>query len=776
MNRQLYPAVENIFVILSDVRNIVKIFDFISLKIDIFCQIFVKEGKFINELPFCIAPMVRERKSKKYDIEKIHEFIDSVSFSKERKNFSYKEENLESVRKQVSEEPVKAKKKMTSSDLFHIKSESLTPRIVIHKREDIQKKEEKIIQRDLEPKTEEKQKSPGVENVILSTEDLFAEEPLYEIEKVAVGDVVPHIQPIEVSEKSAIQKEFTPIISVRGQAENRLPEWEPVDQNTAVKEITDHEDEKKAEAFLPEFERVDEKQAPLPPPFPEGESKIPSFEQVEFEVTRREKPKIDESEVRKKEKEEKRRKKLEEKQARQATKEKEREAIRLTKEHDKKLRIEQMEVRKKQKEEQRLKDEEKKKAVAEAKEQDREEQRSLKERQQQLQIEKAKLRKKEKEEKKQRKFEEEIKTAVAALVVQKETVPEKTPSEGFAPVEQEEIHEKPLPPQKEEQPKISEWGSREEEIHPDVGEIPAKPKEPPARETIDLFSKEKEREQKHLKMEQKEKQRLERLERKKKEEEDKQRKKLEEKQLGEQLKLEKIDKEERKRKKLEEKHVARQEAKEKQRQEKKQAKDEQRQKQLTLALKEHESRMKENEEQKQKKFVTKMKKDRLTRLVIGKATEPRVEDEREKAEEQKLEKEGERSNAGEPRKLKAIERKMQKEREKKKKEIRKSKAIEEKKAKKTMDLHFEEEINKEKLSGTEEQIDVFDGFDSIDHKTTILLHKNGYTSVEKLREATVKDLMKIGIKKKTAQKIFAESKEFVEWEVLGADEHPEGKI
>jgi len=767
--------------------------------------------------------MVRERKSKKYDIEKIHELIDSVSFSKERKNFSYKEKNLESVRKQLSEELVKAKKKMTSSDLFHTKSESLTPRIVIHKREDIQKKEEKIIQIGLEPKTEEKQKSPGVENVIPSTEDFFAEEPLYEIEKVAVGEVVLHIQPIEVSEKSAIQKEFTPIISVRGQAENHLPEWEPVAQNTAVKEITDHEDEKKAEAFLPEFERVDEKQAPLPPPFPEGESKIPSFEQVEFEVTRREKPKIDELEVKKKEKEEKRRKKMEEKQARQEakekeretirltkehdkklqieqlevrkkqkeeqrlkdeekkkaateTREKERETIRLTKEHDKKLQIEQLEVRKKQKEEQRLKDEEKKKAVAEAKEKDREEQRSLKERQQQLQIEKAKLRKKEKEEKKQRKFEEEIKTAVAALVVQKETVPEKTPSEGFAPVEQEEIHEKPLPPQKEEQPKISEWGSREEEIHPDVGEIPAKPKEPPARETIDLFSKEKEREQKHLKKEQKEKQRLERPERKKKEKEDKQRKKLEEKQLGEQLKLEKIDKEERKRKKLEEKHVARREAKEKRCQEKKQAKDEQRQKQLTLALKERESRMKENEGQKQKKFVKKMEKDHLNKLVIGKATEPRVEDEREKAEEQKLEKEGERSTAKEQRKLKAVERKMQKEREKKEKEIRKSRALEKTKAKKTMDLHFKEEIIKEKLSGTEEQIDVFDGFDNIDHKTAILFQKNGYTSVEKLREATVKDLMKIGIKKKTAQKILAESKEFVEWEVLGADDHPEGKI
>ena len=88
-------------------------------------------------------------------------------------------------------------------------------------------------------------------------------------------------------------------------------------------------------------------------------------------------------------------------------------------------------------------------------------------------------------------------------------------------------------------------------------------------------------------------------------------------------------------------------------------------------------------------------------------------------------------------------------------------------------LHLEEEVIKEKLSGQVQRIDIFVGFDSIDQEIADLLLKSGYTSVEKLREASVKDLMKIGLKKKTAQMILAESGEFVEWEVYDADEHPE---
>jgi hypothetical protein len=118
---------------------------------------------------------------------------------------------------------------------------------------------------------------------------------------------------------------------------------------------------------------------------------------------------------------------------------------------------------------------------------------------------------------------------------------------------------------------------------------------------------------------------------------------------------------------------------------------------------------------------------------------------------------------------------MQKEREKKEKEERKSKRIEAGKEKKKMDLHFEEEILKEKRSSAGKRTDVFHEFDSIDQETAALLNKKGYTSVEKLLEATVKDLMKIGIKKKIAQSILAESKEFVEWKVFEADEGSAGK-
>jgi hypothetical protein len=40
-----------------------------------------------------------------------------------------------------------------------------------------------------------------------------------------------------------------------------------------------------------------------------------------------------------------------------------------------------------------------------------------------------------------------------------------------------------------------------------------------------------------------------------------------------------------------------------------------------------------------------------------------------------------------------------------------------------------------------------------------------------LRQATVKDLIKSGLKKKIAQKIIAECTEFVEWQVFDSIDH-----
>jgi hypothetical protein len=88
-----------------------------------------------------------------------------------------------------------------------------------------------------------------------------------------------------------------------------------------------------------------------------------------------------------------------------------------------------------------------------------------------------------------------------------------------------------------------------------------------------------------------------------------------------------------------------------------------------------------------------------------------------------------------------------------------------------MAVHIQEEIIKGKISGQKERSDAFVAFDGIDEETAIYLFENGYNTVEKLRQTTVKDLMKIGLRKKIAQRIVAECEEFVEWDVYDADEY-----
>jgi len=721
--------------------------------------------------------MVREKKNKIFNIEKLHELIDSASLPKYKNTSSYNDKNLESLLNRLSDEQSKSNKKVTSSNLIHPKSESLTPRVVVHKREDIQKKEERVIQIELGPKAIKKQKEHAFVGLVSPREDLFAEESLYEIEKVAFLEEEPvEVKPTDISKESEVQQEFIQVVSDWEHKEKHLPEWEPVTKETVEKEIFEVKKGKSIETLLPEFERVDEKQSPLPSRSPEKESRIPSFEPVEFEVVREEKQQVERSEVREKEKAELLHKKQEEKQARQEAKEKEREAKRLAKEHDEKLQLEQLDIQKEQREEQKRKDLEKKKAAAEAKEKDLEEQLLIKEREEKLRLERLELRKKEKEKQKPRKSEKEKKSSVTASVDQKKSARVETTNVGAARIKQKQIHKKPLLAQKEEQPMVSDWETLSEETHKtEAGDMPTEPKEPFAHETIELISKEKEREQKRLEKEQNEKKQLERLELKRKEKEELKRKKLQEKQRADLFALKTEDKEQRKQKKLEEKQ-AKQEAKEREREEERRAKAELKSKQRIIALKELELRTKEKEEQKLKELEQKKEKKRLSELgIIGTAKETGLIDERKRAEEQKQINDVVRiaAEAKEQRKLKTFERKRQKERKKTEKEEQKLKAIEEKKARKKMNLHLEEEIVKEKLSGQVERIDIFVGFDSIDQETADLLLKCGYTSVEKLREASVKDLMKIGLKKKTAQMILAESEEFVEWEVYDADEHPE---
>jgi hypothetical protein len=130
--------------------------------------------------------MVRERKTKIIDIEKLHELIDSASLPKERTASSYDNEKLDTFRKRLSDESLKKPKKFFSSDIKHTTSESLKPLVVVRKREEIQKKEEKIIQIDLGPKEIKKQKEDVIVDFIPLKEDLFVGESLYEVEKVTV--------------------------------------------------------------------------------------------------------------------------------------------------------------------------------------------------------------------------------------------------------------------------------------------------------------------------------------------------------------------------------------------------------------------------------------------------------------------------------------------------------------------------------------------------------------------------------------------------------------
>lgn len=710
--------------------------------------------------------MVSERKRKRYDIEKIHEFIDSASLPKQQMPSLYTGKNLESRRKKIDDEPIRSKKKAGSSDRLQTKSDSLTPYVIVRKKEPAPKKEEIMFQLVESPETEKRLEVFTVVRVVPASEDLFSEEALYEIETVTEGEEIQNERRTKELEPFPIQKNVTPTFSIRGGTGENLPKWEPVEEPSAGKEILANYYEKKAAVSLPEFERVDED--PAPPPS-HDKDKMSSYESLEIEVAKEEKPQGDQSE--RKTIERKRLKKTQEKHAVLELKQKEREAKRLKKEQKRKVREEKREVQKRLQEEERLKGEEKKKVAAEAREKEREEQRLLKEREENLRIEQRNVYKIEKEERKRKMAKFKRTPPRTTPVVEEESSRVVTKSEEIPFFKSEQIPETLRLPQKIDHPIDSTRQPVEQAIPEDFTAVP---EIPPAPQTKSL--REDRQEQKRLRKEQKEKQRLERITLKKKEKEEQQQRKQEER-PPDRFTLETIDKAEQKRKKAQEKEAQR-DAKEQERQKKQQAKAQHKKEQLTIGAQDLALRRKEKEKQQQQKEEVWEEKQGLAELPLGESKEPRAENELQKAVEQQQEKEAEQKaveETKEQRKLKAVERKMQKEQEKKEKEERKLEMIEDKKAKKKMELHFEEEIIKEKQSGTGERIDVFEGFDSIDQETATLLYKHGYTSMEKLLEATVRDLVKIGIKKKIAQTILIESKEFVEWKVFDADENPDGK-
>jgi hypothetical protein len=192
-------------------------------------------------------------------------------------------------------------------------------------------------------------------------------------------------------------------------------------------------------------------------------------------------------------------------------------------------------------------------------------------------------------------------------------------------------------------------------------------------------------------------------------------------------------------------------------------------------LRENAYKMKKREEKREKKSKERKKKHDNAYIISRKTPLPTlnhnpvpVHEQQTKEREQQIAQETE-----ERRRLKEIEQDLQKEKEIKEKEARKVKLLEEEKAKKKMEARFEEERLRQQHHKEDRQIDVFDGFDSIDQATALVLFNHGYTTVEKLLSASLEDLIKIGIKKKIAYLICAETKEFVEWKVLDAKEQPE---
>ena len=489
---------------------------------------------------------------------------------------------------------------------------------------------------------------------------------------------------------------------------------------------------------------------------------------------REEKLRLDQVAIVKKEKEGRRQKKIEEKKTRTEAKIKQREAKRLAKEREKQFKRETWETKQKQLEEQKQKEIEKKLAAAQVEEKQREEQHLLKEMEEKSHLELLERQKKEKERQKSSKIKKEKKSSTAPKSDTQKEDNRRLRVPSIGEVKPEKTQKKIFGAKKEEQAKSTIWESydeipeKERDSHPSI-----MTEEISERETLKQMVQDKKHEQKHLAKERKEKARQERLEAKKKEKEQKIQKKIEEKQrsnffgsnIGTKQRWEQNTSNEK---------LSRKEMKVKESEAKRLLKEEQKRKDQNFALKEIELREKEKEDQKQKQISEKQDREHISRLSFGKAKTKGVIDERKQAEQQKQTMDLVRIAAEEKelRKTKAFERKMQKEQKKREKEEQKYKAKEEEKAKKNMDIHMKEEILKEKMTNQiTERSDPFVAFDSIDPEIAGILNSSGIATIEQLRQATVKDLMKSGIKKKIAQRIIAECAEFVEWQVFDSIDH-----
>jgi len=689
---------------------------------------------------------VSEKKRKRYDIKEIHEFIDSASTATQQMHYTQSRKNLETKRKKRSSEPTKTRKHTASSASVHKAPEPLAPRVVVRIREPVRKEEEIVFRVVESPKTKKKQEVITLTRIAPAEEDLFSQEAQYEVEPAS-------------EEKESRHKR-------QKKEQKPRPEWKSVEKPLREEETWVN---KKEVERLPEFDRVDEGHA-----FPRSydEDKTSSDEPLEVEVAKEQKLSEDQSETRTFE--DKRMTKAQEKQAILELRKQEKEAQRLKKEQEQKAREEEREVEQKLQVEERLKEAEKKKAAAEAREKQREEHRLLKEREKNLRIEQRELKKKEKEERKQQKAELKRTSTPTAPVVSDASPQDMVTSDETPSFSSENLPETPTPTLDENLPLDSIQQPIEKEVMQEEPLVPATPPDQAAPEIVS--PREDRREQKRLRKEQKQKQRLERIALKEKEKQERQQRKQQER-LPERAQAETIDKEEQESKKAQEKQ-ARRDAKKEEREMKKQQKAQLKQERRTLETQDLAIQRKEKEQQQQHEEEAWQKRQDNADLERGDSREQQADHALQKAVEQQQANEAEQQaieETKENRKLKAVERKMRKEQEKKEKEAQKLKAREEENARKKMELHFEEELAKEEQSASSDRITIFDGFDTIDQETAKQLYKHGYSSVEKLLQATIEDLRKIGIKKKIAKDILTECLEFVEWKVMDA-EKPDEKL
>ncbi|MBN1861969.1 MAG: hypothetical protein JW840_10990 [Candidatus Thermoplasmatota archaeon] len=871
--------------------------------------------------------MVREKKTRIKDIEKLHELIDSASLPKQKTLSPYETERLESLRKRLSDESYNDRRQMLASDVSPARSEPLTPQVVVHKKGEMKKKDERVIQIDFGPRDikQEKKPEPSLVNFIYVKDDLFVSEPLYEIEKIVTAQQkFFEVTSVDHSEKPQTSVEFIPVAPVQKSKTEHLVEAQLGKKLHIFHKNPDKEVEKAAEVFTQKTTPIEIEQSSRSSFSKESKENIPLFEPVEFTVAipekreikpligeikqatddkqkkrekkqgklevkhritgketkvpmelsqtrhlpleeekHREQPQtvtvtekndrdgqllVHEPEdlsqqdgigVLRKQREDRKRKKNEERQARLTLKEKKREAKRVSKEHDRKLKLEWIEFQHAQRQTQKTKSLEEKKAAVKKKEKEQEEQRLLKEREEKVRLDQLALRKKEKEEHKQKKREEKQAIKIAKEKereakrlakeherklkfelphteqinqgTQKQKKLEPTHTTAPSEVKQKPLKEKtakrtpivaPIHPEKKktttektkipqiaigkkeksrkkktagrkEESGITTWESFDEEVSEET-DLPSNVviEESPSNDTKKSVLALQKQEQKRLKRERKEQERLERRELKKKLKEQKIQKKVEEQKRRQLFDETRANRDQLKQKKIEEK-LARRAVEEKNRNEKMRLQQEQEEKEKAFALKELRLKEKEREERKHKQVAEKKDRLEISKLSIGTAKDAGIVDERKKAEQQKNTMELVRIAAEEKehRKTKAFEKKMEKERKKKERDEQKFRMKEEANAKKKMDVRMKEAVIKEKLTSQPERNDPFVAFDSIDQDIALILNNCGYTSIEKLRQASVKDLVKNGLKKKIAQRIIAECEEFVEWEVFDTTDH-----